>query len=54
LAAGDDRTDEDLFLALSPEDWSIKVGPGAPNARFRVDAPPTFRAFLREMVKRAR
>jgi len=53
LAAGDDRTDEDLFLALSPEDWSIKVGIGATNARFRVDAPRTFRAFLREMAKRA-
>ena len=37
VAIGDDRTDEDLFNALPPEAISIRVGPGATRARFRLD-----------------
>jgi trehalose 6-phosphate synthase/phosphatase len=50
--AGDDRTDEDLFRTLTPEDWSIKVGAGATKARFRVDSPAAFRDLLRQMAQR--
>jgi trehalose 6-phosphate synthase/phosphatase len=39
LAAGDDRTDEDLFAKLPGTAWSIRVGPGASRARFRAGSP---------------
>jgi trehalose 6-phosphate synthase/phosphatase len=51
LAIGDDRTDEDLFAALPPEAISIKVGPGATQARFRVDGVPAVRSFLGSLVQ---
>ena len=37
LAIGDDVTDETAFAALSPTDFSIKVGSGPSNAKFRID-----------------
>ncbi len=46
IAIGDDRTDEDLFERLSPDDWSVKVGPGATRARFRIAGPAEVRALL--------
>lgn len=36
LAAGDDVTDEDMFTALPPQAYSVKVGRGKTIARFRV------------------
>ena len=36
LALGDDRTDEDMFRAVSPQSYSIKVGPQLTDARFTV------------------
>lgn len=36
LAIGDDTTDEEMFLALSPIAWTIKVGTGNTAARYRV------------------
>jgi len=36
LAVGDDTTDEDMFAALPPGAYSIKVGHGATYARFRL------------------
>jgi 4-alpha-glucanotransferase len=36
FAAGDDRTDEDLFAALDAQAWTVRVGPGETRARFRV------------------
>jgi trehalose 6-phosphate synthase/phosphatase len=51
LAMGDDRTDEDLFMALPPEAISIKVGPGATHARFRLEGVPAARAFLSSLVQ---
>src|SRR5690606_34113742 len=39
LAAGDDRTDEDLFLALPPGAVAVKVGPGPTAAQLRVETP---------------
>jgi trehalose 6-phosphate synthase/phosphatase len=51
LAIGDDRTDEDLFTALPAEAITIKVGPGATHARFRIDGVPAARAFLYSLVQ---
>jgi trehalose 6-phosphate synthase/phosphatase len=51
LAMGDDRTDEDLFVALPPPAVTIKVGPGATQARFRVDGVPAARALLQSLVE---
>jgi trehalose 6-phosphate synthase/phosphatase len=43
LMIGDDTTDEDMFTALAPAAYSIKVGTGATAARFRL---PNVRAVL--------
>ena len=51
LAIGDDRTDEDLFAALPPEAISIRVGPGATRARFRLDGVAAVRALLQSLVE---
>lgn len=39
LAAGDDKTDEDLFAAMPHDTYTIKVGPGASKARIRLAHP---------------
>ncbi|TFV55357.1 trehalose-phosphatase [Geodermatophilus sp. DF01-2] len=39
LYLGDDRTDEDAFRVLSPDDLTVKVGEGATAARYRVPDP---------------
>jgi trehalose 6-phosphate synthase/phosphatase len=36
IAIGDDETDEDMFRALPEDAVTIKVGPGATRARYRV------------------
>src|SRR3981081_4174694 len=36
LAAGDDRTDEDLFERLQANAWTIHIGPGPTRASFLV------------------
>lgn len=43
LAAGDDRTDEDTFARMPEGSLTIRVGPGATRALFRV---PDARAFV--------
>ena len=53
IAAGDDRTDEDMFGALPPGAVSIKVGPGATQAQYRVESPPQLRRLLEEMARGA-
>ncbi|HEU4386358.1 MAG TPA: trehalose-phosphatase, partial [Blastocatellia bacterium] len=39
MAAGDDRTDEDLFAQLPAGAWTIHVGRGRSRARFRLPEP---------------
>lgn len=51
LAAGDDRSDEDLFGALEPEAWSIRVGSGYSNARQRLENPQELRALLATLTR---
>jgi len=50
LAVGDDRTDEDLFAALPPEAYSIKVGLGASRAKYNLDSPGDVLLLLGELV----
>jgi trehalose 6-phosphate synthase/phosphatase len=51
LAIGDDRTDEDLFAAVPSDAITVKVGPGATQARFRIDGVPAARALLHSLVE---
>jgi trehalose 6-phosphate synthase/phosphatase len=51
LGVGDDRTDEDLFLSLPPNAISVKVGPGATRARFRLESPSSVRALLQMLAE---
>jgi trehalose 6-phosphate synthase/phosphatase len=51
LAIGDDRTDEDLFVSLPPDAVSVKVGPGATRARFRLESTSSVRAMLQMLVE---
>jgi trehalose 6-phosphate synthase/phosphatase len=51
LAIGDDRTDEDLFAAVPPDAITVKVGPGATHARFRIDGVPAARSLLHSLVQ---
>lgn len=46
LYAGDDVTDEHAFAALTPTDFTIKVGGGQTAARFRLQSPDAVAQFL--------
>ena len=57
LYAGDDVTDERAFAALRPQDVTVKVGPGATAARWRVADPAELAAVLgrlADLVERGR
>ncbi len=54
LAAGDDRTDEDLFARLPPAAWTIHVGENRSRARFRLPGPEQVCLLLREFVATGR
>ena len=51
VAIGDDRTDEDLFGALPSEAITIRVGPGATRARFRLDGVAAVRELLGSLLE---
>jgi trehalose 6-phosphate synthase/phosphatase len=51
LAAGDDRTDEDLFTSLPRSAWTIRVGTGPTSARFRLSDPRDVRRLLRGLAE---
>ena len=50
-AAGDDRTDEDLFAALPEDSISLCAGALATRARYRVSGPEPVRRFLRSFAE---
>jgi len=50
LAAGDDRTDEDLFKAIPEDVYSIKVGYCSSHARYSVNNYREIRTMLEELV----
>lgn len=51
LAVGDDHTDEDIFKALSPEAYSIKVGSNMSAARYYLKDFYEVRALLKELIQ---
>ncbi|MDK2890219.1 MAG: trehalose 6-phosphate synthase/phosphatase [Methanoculleus sp.] len=52
LAIGDDRTDEDLFAAMPPEAYSIKVGLAPSRARFNLVAQRDVLPLLKRCIER--
>lgn len=50
LAAGDDRTDEDLFAALPRSAYTIHVGSRSSRARFTLPSPTALRGLLARLV----
>jgi trehalose 6-phosphate synthase/phosphatase len=50
LAAGDDRTDEDLFKAIPDDVYSIKVGYCPSHARYSVNNYRDIRTMLEELA----
>jgi len=49
FAAGDDRTDEDLFAALPEDAISVRVGAGSTRARLRLPDPFDLRRMLQSL-----
>ena len=54
IAIGDDRTDEDLFRALSPSSLTVAVGRSWTAARFRLDDHRAVRRILRLLLTEER
>jgi len=52
VAFGDDRTDEDLFATLGPDDLSIQVGPRASSATMRLAGSSSARQALELLLER--
>ncbi|RPF49411.1 trehalose 6-phosphate synthase/phosphatase [Thermodesulfitimonas autotrophica] len=50
LAAGDDRTDEDLFAVLPETAYSLKVGLTPSRARFNLPSPKEVLSLLEKLV----
>jgi trehalose 6-phosphate synthase/phosphatase len=50
LALGDDYTDEDMFLSLPAYAFTIKVGPGRTNARYRLNTVDEVLKLLKKLV----
>jgi trehalose 6-phosphate synthase/phosphatase len=51
IAFGDDHTDEDIFKALSPEAYTIKVGSNISAARYYLRDYKEVRELLKELIK---
>ncbi|HUA37979.1 MAG TPA: bifunctional alpha,alpha-trehalose-phosphate synthase (UDP-forming)/trehalose-phosphatase [Candidatus Sulfopaludibacter sp.] len=54
LSIGDDWTDEDLFRALPPTAWSVRVGLATTAARYYLSNHTVVRRVLRELSELAR
>ena len=50
LAMGDDFTDEGLFEAVPPQQWTMKVGMGVSGARFSLSSPADVIQLLRALA----
>ena len=48
--AGDDLTDEEVFVRLDDHDVTVRVGPGESSARFRLAGPSEVLDWLRHVV----
>jgi len=51
LCAGDDYTDEDMFTALPSSAWTIKVGPGATQARHHIESVEDMVSLLGRLAR---
>jgi trehalose 6-phosphate synthase/phosphatase len=54
LGVGDDWTDEDLFRALPPSAYSVRVGVAGTAARYYLSSPASVRRMLRELSQGSR
>ncbi|HEV2911880.1 MAG TPA: bifunctional alpha,alpha-trehalose-phosphate synthase (UDP-forming)/trehalose-phosphatase [Pyrinomonadaceae bacterium] len=54
LAAGDDRTDEDLFARLPDNAWTVHIGDRRSRAQFRLSNPQELRQLLTSFAEPAR
>ncbi|MBN1292393.1 MAG: bifunctional alpha,alpha-trehalose-phosphate synthase (UDP-forming)/trehalose-phosphatase [Candidatus Latescibacteria bacterium] len=52
LAAGDDRTDEDIFTVLPGKACSFKVGMPPSKARYIVESVMEFRTFMNQLLEK--
>lgn len=52
IAAGDDRTDEDLFAVLSPKAVTIKIQPGSSLAKYQLPTCQALRDLLVQLADR--
>lgn len=50
LAAGDGATDEDMFKALPPNAYTIKIGTNPTSAQRRLPSPEAFVTLLKELA----
>ncbi len=50
FGAGDDYTDEDMFGVLPENAYSLKLGQGASQAKYQIDAPDSLRSLLAELA----
>ena len=53
LAAGDDRTDEDVFETAPEGAWTVHVGDGPTAARFALKSPYEMRELLEALARRS-
>jgi len=51
LCAGDDYTDEDMFTSMPDTAWTIKVGPGASQAKYHVSSVDDMVALLARLAR---
>jgi trehalose 6-phosphate synthase/phosphatase len=51
FAAGDDRTDEDLFEHMPTEAWTVHIGSGATRAAFVLPDFESLRRVLEMFTK---
>lgn len=49
LCIGDDTTDEDMFIAVPPNSWTIKVGRGSTKANYRLPDVGAVHALLKKL-----
>ena len=49
LCAGDDQTDESMFHDKDDFIYSVKIGEGDTEAKYRIDSPKKFRRLLKEI-----
>lgn len=50
LGIGDDYTDENLFAALGPRAFSVKIGPGRTGAKYRLHSWQSVRGLLKKFT----